>query len=67
MSNINDELFEEVYNSADAVDINEIDSIGFMNYCESTYKMTTAEFMKWYEENGFEGNVDHQMWYILSR
>lgn len=59
---IND-LFKETYDSLDAQDINVLDIESFIIYCESTYKMKTDVFLKWYEENEYEGNIDMQLWH----
>ena len=58
------ELFREAYDELEAEDISKIDIKEFIYYCEGQYKMSTIDFIKWFEENGHEGNVDMQIWYL---
>jgi hypothetical protein len=62
-----DELFKEAYDACEAVDISEIDIHDFIDYCEKRYKMPTSEFLKWFKERNFEGNVDMQLWSIYGK
>jgi hypothetical protein len=62
-----DELFQEAYDSIDAMDISDFDVMGFIGYCESQYNMTTKEFLVWFEAKGNEGNVDMKLWALYAR
>ncbi|MEY2369851.1 hypothetical protein [Lysinibacillus capsici] len=62
-----EELFAELYASADVPDIEEFDSEGFIKYCEELYGMSTKEFRSWFEQEGYEGNVDMQQWYQFTK
>lgn len=63
MSKTDDELFQEMYASFEVPDIKEFDVKGFINYCESVYKMSNEEFLKHFKDVNYEGNVDMQLWY----
>jgi len=60
------ELFKQAYNEVDANDVTDLDVEKLISNYEQIYHMNTNEFRKKYEENGFEGNVDHQMWYKIT-
>lgn len=62
-----EELFKDAYDNCEAQDIRTINIEAFIENCESTYKMTTEEFLKWFEENNYEGNVEQQLWYKHSK
>lgn len=48
------------------ISFSELNHEGIIKNYEKVYRMTTNEFRRWYEENDFEGNADHKMWYMLT-
>lgn len=63
-----EELFNEIYSSLkEANDICDFNVYSFIDYCESTYKMTTKEFHIWFRDREYEGNVDQQIWYQFTQ
>lgn len=61
--NYNQKLMEKGF----LTDLDSIDFVGFIEYCELEYKMSSKEFLIWYESAGFEGNSDMKLWYIMAK
>lgn len=66
MANTED-LFHQVYEDCKAEDIKDWNTEGFIEYCEHRYQMTTKEFHQWFIEHHYEGNVDHQLWFQITK
>ena len=61
-----EELFQEAYDDCEAHKIEDAHIKEFIAHCESAYRMSSAEFHKWYANNNYEGNVEQKIWYMLT-
>ncbi|MEE4577553.1 hypothetical protein [Paenibacillus polymyxa] len=62
-----EQLFQEAYDTVDAIDISELDVAGFIKYCEEQYNMTTLNFLAWFEDHENEGNVEMKLWALYAK
>lgn len=58
-----EESYEKVFESiqAEVFCASHVDR--HIEYCEKQYGMTTKEFVLWFKEKNFEGNVDMKLWF----
>lgn len=61
-----DELFTVAYDIVEAEETQVFDVEGFLRYCENLYGMKTEDFLKWFQLNESEGNVDMQLWAMFA-